>query len=156
MTILDPEILTLASIVLFLTGVMWFTPLRHAVFVGPTVARDAPRRKSKMLSSMANKTAGPVRLAGAPVGAAAPVLAVCVADQAARIVHQCADTPHMIRLANIVSVSIGKAENAKRLHLAANEQVDSADYALQNLLVELAAVMKIVAPARSTRRFCKA
>jgi hypothetical protein len=51
------------------------------------------------------------------------------------------------RLSAIVTTAIDGARDADRLHRAANEQLDAAHYALQNLLHDLSAVMSITAPS---------
>ena len=45
------------------------------------------------------------------------------------------------RLSQIVTSAIVQAANAERLHRAAHEQIDGADYALQNLRNELSSIM---------------
>ena len=57
----------------------------------------------------------------------------------------------MARLGTIVAASVDTAARAQHLHRTAHEQVDSAHYALQNLLNELSAIMPISAPASSTK-----
>jgi hypothetical protein len=47
------------------------------------------------------------------------------------------------RIAEIVTRAVDGARDADRLHHAAHEQLDAADYALQNLMHELSAVMRV-------------
>lgn len=51
------------------------------------------------------------------------------------------------RLDSIVSAAVDKARHAERLHQDAYQQVDAADYALQGLKNELAAISGLVAGA---------
>ncbi len=55
------------------------------------------------------------------------------------------------RVAQILQSAIELADKAERLHNAANEQLDGAHYALQNLLDELSTVMPIASPAKAQR-----
>jgi hypothetical protein len=57
------------------------------------------------------------------------------------------------RIAEIVTRAVDGARDADRLHHAAHRQLDAADYALQNLLHELAAVMTMpdVGSARTVK-----
>jgi hypothetical protein len=55
------------------------------------------------------------------------------------------------RISQILQTAIGLADKAERLHNAAHEQLDSAHYALQNLLDELSTVMPIASPAKALR-----
>lgn len=55
-------------------------------------------------------------------------------------------TAQLDRISQILAASQDVADNAQRLHMEAHEQIDSAQYALQNLLAELSAVMPVATP----------
>jgi len=54
---------------------------------------------------------------------------------------------HMARLEDIVMAASETARHAERFHYAAHQQIDAANYAIQNLLDELSAVMTVTGHA---------
>ena len=145
MMTLDPEYLLLAGIVLSLTALVWFTPLRRSVFVAPSkaAARSPPRNRPVRLMAAqpySGTTAGVSQGQG-----------IAVEDAGVATHKPSTDTlvsPHMARLQVIVTVTLDTAHLAQRLHKSAHEQVDGAHYALQNLLNELSSVMSIAGPVQ--------
>ena len=60
------------------------------------------------------------------------------------------------RISQILRDAIAVADKAERLHNAAHEQLDSAHYALQNLLDELSGVMPVTSSAKALRDVTRA
>jgi hypothetical protein len=159
--LIDPELLLLAAIVLPLAGLIWLVPMSRAVYhvartsgdtrmVGP--ARAAIKRRPVTLLTVEAK---PGR-AFIPLAREGTVSEITNGDTASS--HEQPRDPvpavgtHMARIGEIVAASVDTALRAQKLHRMAHEQVDSAHYALQNLLNELSAIMPIAAPASATKQ----
>ena len=154
---IEPEFYLIALAVLTLTAAVRF---RHDGF-GPGGLWQALAAlttvKSKFDMRHSNKRypkapTAPVLLvvpASAQVGAAEPQVPAKPQPVAGLIRRDGA--AQLDRISQIVNSAIETADRAKRLHVAAHEQVDSAHYALQNLLDELSAVMSTGPFAKSTR-----
>ena len=142
---LDPDLVILCGIVLAATALLWAIPASRQVFTAPSAAvRSRPEGGPAMRRSPVQLLAVAARPAAAVHDA---VDAVVLA--AGRATYDEPSRPlgvHMARVSTIVTASVDNAARAQRLHQAAREQVDSAHYALQNLLNELTSVMPISAP----------
>lgn len=153
--VIDPELLLLAAIVLPLAFLIWLVPMSRAVYhVARTSgeppmaapARAALKRHPVTLLSVPSK---PGR-AFIPLSREGTVSEFATADTLPSTEQPRDAVPtvgtHMARIGEIVAASVDTAMRARALHRTAHEQVDSAHYALQNLLSELSAIMPIAAP----------
>jgi hypothetical protein len=161
---IDPEMLTIFVIVLTLTVLMWAHPRSRSVLIGDAAGREraaraavAPRRPLVRLGKPSAQVAdtlegskGAFRGArGGAVARAGAVVAEAHVDPDAGKLRPA--SVHMMRLTEIVSSAVERVHSVECLQRTAHEQVDSAHYALQNLLNELSAVMPISAPTQKRR-----
>ena len=154
MMTIDPELLLLGAIVAALAGLIWLVPASRAVY---RVTRRGGAMPITSPGAAAIKRR-PVTLLTVPVKPDRAVRSLVRDAAGERSRDEPADAigptvgAHMARVGDIVAASIETALRAQRLHRTAHERVDSAHYALQNLLSELSAIMPIIAPAPSTRQ----
>jgi hypothetical protein len=158
---IDTEILTIFVIVFTLTVLMWINPLSRSLLIGDLSKREraakaavaARRPLVRLTKPTAAQAVGDQRDAGM-VTIHAIEASVSGASGEESTHRQDGARPasgHMARLNQIVSSAVDCAQAVERLHRTAHEQVDSAHYALQNLLNELSAVMPITAPNQTHR-----
>jgi hypothetical protein len=77
------------------------------------------------------------------VPAIVPVKEALAAAEVASVTGRLSVDSQVARITEIVTRAVDGARDAGRLHHAAHEQLDAADYALQNLMHELSAVMRV-------------
>jgi len=151
--IFESEFLILTIAIFSVTAASWWLS-RGPSFTLADLTIVEPRAKSLNSRVRQKSTHSPVLL---PVSAA-PASAALAQPAADRHPTFPSDKPldaqtQLNRVSHILQNAIDVAAKAERFHNAAHEQLDSAHYALQNLLSELSAVMPIaskVAVAETT------
>lgn len=168
---IEPEYLILAFIILSLTTVSWMAMGGSPGLAALTTLEPQPQAEPRVQAKGQRRPA-PTRLVRAKAPAAAPVAtahakppsnlrvtppfapATPVEGAAApRATNSAAAATPLLsgsqigRLSHIVGSAVATARQAEHLHRSANEQLDAAHYALQNLMIELAAVMPVAAAA---------
>lgn len=149
--IIESEFIILAFLVFSLTATVWLQI--HGL---PFSLADLTTIENKPNHSFRQSPNAPLLL---PANAAlsAPVITPVIAktSELASLIPAGSvpldQNTQLDRISQILQTAIGLADKAERLHNAAHEQLDSAHYALQNLLDELSAVMPITSPARAIR-----
>lgn len=162
----DTDLLVVVGVIFAVTALVWSrsaavewvakvrmraqqVPVADLPFAGtgrPTMGRKpAMRRMVPATNPVAAAAAEPVvvPVAGDMVGV----------DTLGSVTGRLSVDTQVARIAEIVTRAVDGARDADRLHHAAHRQLDAADYALQNLLHELAAVMSVpgVGSARTVK-----
>jgi hypothetical protein len=164
---IDTELLTLAATVFVVAtvvhlagSVMWrqLLPgfgasvplLRIPVTVGSS--RAIPSRKLVKPRLLATASADRVH-AKRPVEPSVDAKSVPDDIRAVRGSDRLSATAQIERIASLVGASVDRSSDVSRLHASAAQQLDLANYALQNLVGELAGVLPaIAAPAAAGTR----
>lgn len=143
--IFDSEFVILTILVFSLTAAVWW--YKHGNSYSLADLTTIQKRPNQPIRRSAN---APVLLPSTP--AESPRIYDQAEPQSAAIpagsVPLGQDT-QLDRVSQILRSAIELADKAERLHNAAHEQLDSAHYALQNLLDELSTVMPVSAPAKA-------
>jgi hypothetical protein len=170
---LEPDILIVFAVILAMSGAVWAAGPRHAVQVPlvragtlwsslQAITATTPAqliylpsspiqpRKPVSLAVQPGPVAGPVARTGdsriaTTAGSTADSVNTVVAGGIMRPGNP-ASLSQINRLSQIVAASVETAQTAQRLQRNARQQVDAAQYALQGLRSELAAIMPVAAP----------
>lgn len=144
--IFEPEILLLAVIVVSITTMLWSKSIAlDPAFSGLAIQRLGGVEPAIAARILAHRK--PLLLTSAPRSDGAVSLPAHMPLQLQAPTEQSGQS-QIVRLSQIVNAAIETAGHAERLQRSAHEQIDSAHYALQNLLDELSAIMPAaVAPA---------
>lgn len=148
--IFESEFLILAMLVFSVTATGWWFAHGHSFTLADLTIVE-PRTKSANSRSAHKPAHVPVLLpvSATPARAASLHTTTDIALTRPGEIPLDAQT-QLSRVSNILQNAIDLAAKAERLHNAAHEQLDSAHYALQNLLDELSAVMPIASKAAAT------
>jgi hypothetical protein len=157
----EPAFLVVAAMAFSLTAAVWWKSNGYALEMPQFWTAPSPKAAVRLLpfKQPAGRLSGIPALIGPTLSAPRPSIASSPSIMTPGASQ--ANTPfdrsaQMDRLAGIVTAAVATAGEAERLHRAAHEQVDAADYALQNLIDELSAVIPGLAPAASTSRDVRA
>lgn len=147
--IFESEFLILAMLVFSATAAAWWFA-RGPAFSLADLTIVEPRAKSATSKSAHKSAHNRVLLPGGAVSADAGSHVVASPGIPNRPGDMPLDTQTQLnRVSIILQNAIDLAANAESLHNAAHEKLDSAHYALQNLLDELSAVMPIASPSKA-------
>jgi len=154
--IFESEFLILTLAIFSVTAASWWL-LHGPTFKLADLTIVEPREKSRHSRIRQKSTHSPVLLpvsaATASVASAPPAVLSVTTNPGDKPDQPLDAQAQLNRVSHILQNAINVAAKAERLHNAAHEQLDSAHYALQNLLSELSTVMPIaskVAAAQAT------
>lgn len=153
--IFESEFAILTFLVFSMTATVWWYTHGVSLSLGQfnlaelTAIQNNPNRSSRRPPN------GPILLPSTTTASANPP-EVVIAENADTNGTTSGSTPldqnaQLDRISQILRDAIAVANKAERLHNAAHEQLDSAHYALQNLLDELSGVIPVTSSAKAQR-----
>jgi hypothetical protein len=159
----DTDLLVVVGVIFAVTALFWSRSFVQLAWARSTMhAAQSP--VAELPFTVAQCGAGvrkvmPRRMVPAVVAAKVPAIAplkeAVIAATVAPVTGRLSVDRQVARIAEIVTRAVDGARDADRLHHAAHEQLDAADYALQNLMHELSAVMRLPGAQPARAETCK-
>lgn len=149
----DPEVQILAFLIFAMLGAIWSWRVGLFAHIGDLTVIERARPDEKPAKAAVSGLRAPVLLAPStdlaqvrpqPAAAVAPTSGTTTTVPSAQLLDP---ATQLSLVSRVLNEAIETAERAERLHAAAHERLDSAHYALQNLLAELSSVLPVAAPA---------
>lgn len=147
----DTDLLVVVGVIFAVTAMSWTRSLARLAWAHATSRAEqasvvalpfaVAERSSSARKAVLRRMVPAVVAANGPAVALRPEMVVATPTKVAT--DRLSVGSQVARIAEIVTRAVEGARDADRLHHAAHEQLDAADYALQNLMHELSAVMSV-------------